>query len=118
MKIGRLLQETLGEIFSRNGPGYYGRAMVSVTSVNVTPDLLLARVNVSVYNVQDKDEVLALLNFNKSDIKKELGKKLRHNFRKMPQIEFYLDNTLEEADRLERLLKDLDKGHEMDNSDQ
>ncbi|MEX0813915.1 MAG: 30S ribosome-binding factor RbfA [Chitinophagales bacterium] len=118
LKIGRLLQETLGEIFSRKGADYYGRALVSIISVNVTPDLLLARVNVSIYNVDDKEAVVTQLTQNKADIKKQLGQKLRNHFRKMPQLEFYLDNTLEEADRLERILKDLDKGEEQDNSDQ
>lgn len=110
LKIGKLLQETLGEIFMRNGAGYYGRAMVSITHVNVTPDLLIARVNVSIYNVEDKEEVLEKLKLNKAEIKKHLGKKLRNNFRKMPELEFYIDNTMEEADRLERILKDVKKG--------
>lgn len=110
LKIGRLLQETLGEIFLRNGAGYYGRAMVSITQVNVTPDLLLARVNVSIYNVDDKEEVLKLLKLNKPEIKRHLGKQLRNNFRKMPELEFYLDNTMEEADRMESLFKEIKKG--------
>lgn len=110
LKIGRLLQETLGEIFSRNGPGYYGKAMVSITQVNVTPDLLLARVNVSVYNVEDKEAVLEQLKQNSFDIKKHLTAKLRHNFRKMPLLEFHLDTSIEDSDRMEKILKDLDKG--------
>jgi len=85
----------------------FGSALVTISRVYVTPDLLIARVYVSIYNVKDTDEVFGLIEFQKKEIRKLLGNRLRHQLRRIPELEFYKDDSLDEVYRLEKLLKDL-----------
>jgi len=106
-KVARLVQRALGDIFQKEGSFLFGSALVTISRVYVTPDLLIARVYVSIYNVKDTDEVFGLIEFQKKEIRKLLGNRLRHQLRRIPELEFYKDDSLDEVYRLEKLLKDL-----------
>lgn len=110
-KVAQLIQETLSEIFQKYGSNYYHHAFVTITSVNVTPDLLTAKVYLSVYNVadQDKHDIMDKITSHASEIRKQLGMKVRHQLRRVPELFFRLDNTLDEALKIEALLKDIKK---------
>ena len=110
-KIGSLMKETLTEILYREGRGIYGTALVSITNAWVSSDLSLARFYFSVYNTENNDIVMAQLDEAKPQLKRALVAKMR-DLRKMPEFEFYLDDTLEQAEHIEDLFK---KIHEEDN---
>ena len=109
-KIGSLMKEVITEILMREGKGIYGSALVSVTNVKVTTDLSLARFYFSIYNTAQKEAVLGMLNEAKPSLKRAIVAKIK-DLRKMPEFEFYLDETLDELFKIEELFK---KIHEED----
>lgn len=79
-------------------------AMVTVTVVRVTPDLSLARVYLSVFAGPDKKEVLENVQHNGSRIRGEVGKRLK-NMKKIPNLSFHIDDSLDYALEIDQLLK-------------
>lgn len=79
--------------------------MLTVTKVNITPDLGLAQTNVSVFPSENAAEAIDSLNKHKSPIRKELGEKIRHQLKKVPELKFYLDDSLDYIDNIDNLLK-------------
>ncbi len=79
--------------------GYYlygSKPLVTVTEVQVTPDLLLARIYLSIFNADDKQTVLDVLDRNTGRLRHALAGRIRRHVRRIPEIEFYEDNTLDE----------------------
>jgi ribosome-binding factor A len=105
-QIGHLLQEEMATLFTRHGRDWYGAAFVTLTEVTVTPDLEEARFFVSVYNVADKSGTVDRLNAHAPEIRFKLGNAVRHQLRRIPSVTFFLDDGMERADRVERLLQD------------
>lgn len=104
------MKETLTEILYREGREIYGTAMVSVTNAWVSSDLSLARFYFSIYNTENSDIVMAQLKEAMPQLKRSLVSRMR-DLRKMPEFEFYLDDTIEQAEHIEKLFK---KIHEED----
>lgn len=102
-QLASLIKETIATIFISDGRSFYGNAFVTITNVRVTPDLLLARIYVSIYNILDKDSIINMLHENLSSIRHKLGNKMRNKVRKIPDLEFYLDDTLDEVFKIEAL---------------
>ena len=108
-KVSSLIQETLSEIFQIHGASYYGRAFVTITEVEVTPDLLTAKIHLSIYNVKDKEKSLDEIKSQVNEIRRHLGNKMRHHLRRIPELLFYLDESLDNALRINELLKEMGK---------
>lgn len=106
-KINSLLRETLSEIFQVHGVSFYGKAFVTITEVKVTPDLLTAKIYLSIYNVTDKEKSLGEIKSHGHEIRRHLGNKMRHHLRRIPELLFYLDESLDKALRINELLKDI-----------
>lgn len=104
-KIESLLTEELSDILRRwakeNKPGI----LVSVTRVAVTSDLSLARVRVSLFPVKDKAGLLAELREQMPRFRGELGNRIRHQVRKIPELEFFDDNSLDYIEAIDRELR-------------
>ncbi|HLF62686.1 MAG TPA: 30S ribosome-binding factor RbfA [Saprospiraceae bacterium] len=81
--------------------------LVTVTSVRMSPDLGLAKIYLSVYNTDNKQAVILSMNEEKGRLKLSLGQRLRKQMRRMPDIDFYLDDTLDEMYRLNALFNKL-----------
>ncbi len=113
-QIAELVKQSLGDIFIREGSNYYGSAFVTITHTKVTPDLLLARIYLSVYNVANKQGVLQQIQVHGGNIRHLLGNKIRNKVRRIPELEFYLDDTLDEVYRIESLLNRLREEGELD----
>jgi ribosome-binding factor A len=79
--------------------------MVSISSVKITPDLFEARVYLSFFQVKDNDAMLTKIQEKTKEIRNELGKRVRHQLRSIPQITFYIDDTLDYVFKMEELLK-------------
>ncbi len=109
-QVANEIQKALSEVFQRNGVSYYGKAFVTITQVNVPPDLSLARVYLSIYNVEDKDSIITKIEESHYDIKRRLHQRIRYMLRMMPELEFYKDDTLDQALRINDLLKEVNKG--------
>ncbi|MFN5418274.1 MAG: 30S ribosome-binding factor RbfA [Flavobacteriia bacterium] len=103
-KIEGVIQEELSIFFQRNAREICLGAMVTVTVVRVTADLSLARIFLSVFAGPDKQEVLESIQLNSSKIRGEVGRRLK-NLRKIPELIFKIDDSLDYAMEIEELLK-------------
>jgi len=118
-RIAKLLQQDLAEILQ----GEIRRAgvknfLVSVTKTYVTPDLSLARVYVSIFPPEKAKESIEALRQNAKLVKHAVAQRVRHQLRKMPDLEFYLDDTLDYIEEIDRALaKDKEKRAGNDNQE-
>ncbi len=103
-RIARLIQKELGIIFQRESKEYYQGKIITVTVVRVSSDLGIAKVYVSIYPHKGKDEVLHEIQGNTKYLRYQLGQKIRHQIKKIPEINFYLDDSLDYIDRIDELL--------------
>jgi ribosome-binding factor A len=103
-RIEGVIQEEMGTYFQRNAREVCLGAMVTVTTVRVTSDLSLARCYLSIFAGPDKKEVLNNIMVNTSKIRGEVGKRLK-NMRKIPDLVFHIDDSLDYAMQIESLLK-------------
>ena len=103
-KIGRLLQKELSKIFlveTRKMPG----VMVSVSVVRVTSDLSIARAYLSIFPTEKSADILKNIQDTAKSIRHELAQRVRFQLRKMPELHFYIDDSLDYAEKIEDLLK-------------
>jgi ribosome-binding factor A len=106
-QVSGVIQETLSEIFQKSGSNFFGNSFVTITNVRVTPDLLVARVNVSVFHEHERQGVLAALKQHTAEIRKLLGNRVKNQLRRVPELEFYIDDSLDKVFKIEKLLKEI-----------
>ena len=107
-KISRLIQRDLGEIFQKDAKGYFSNAFITVTKVRVSPDLSLAKAYLSLMLVEDKEDFIQHMNEMKGLVRRFLGERIGKKIRIVPDLHFYLDDSAEYADNIDRILKNLD----------
>jgi ribosome-binding factor A len=109
-KVSTLLKETVSQIFSKEGANIYGtKCLVTVTNVVVTPDLSTARFYFSIFNAENNEETLLMIKKNASKIRGLIGNNTRHQLRKIPELEFYLDDTLDYVFKMENIFRDIER---------
>lgn len=104
-KVARLVQKELGNYFQRGSSSLSPGRIITVTVVRISPDLSLAKVYLSIFPSDNITEVLQTILDNRKIIRHELGKKIRHQLRVVPELAFFLDDTLDYVDNIEELLK-------------
>ena len=102
-KISRLIQKELSEILLRLQKETRG-VMVSVSAVRVSPDLGIAKAYLSVFPSERSAEILANINNNVRELRYELGGRLRHQLRIIPELKFFVDDSLDYIDHIDSLL--------------
>jgi len=107
-QLARTLQQELSEVFKNEGTYLFQGAMVTIISTELTPDLRQARFYLSIYNSDDKDITLALIRNASKEIRYKLGKRIRNKVRLIPEVDFYLDSSLDKVFQMEEIFKDLD----------
>jgi len=105
LKVSRLIQKELGEIFQRETRLLFGNALITVTQVRVSPDLGVAKVYVSLFNVPDTQALLASIKEHTKDIRTKLSDRIKKQVRIIPNLSFFLDDSLDYALRIDELLK-------------
>lgn len=104
-QVGELIRRFFSMILTEEGFNIYGRGkLVTLTDVKMTPDLLVAKIYVSVYGTEDKSEVILQLEEAHTSLRQALARKIGKQMRRMPDIEFFLDDTVDEMYRVEDLL--------------
>ena len=103
-KIARLIQKELSEIFLLQAKSMNG-VLISVTAARISPDLSIARVYISVFPSDRSDEIVKNLNGNVRSIRFELGNRLRHQLRIIPELKFFIDDSLDYLERIDELHK-------------
>jgi ribosome-binding factor A len=104
-QVAGVIIHELNDIFLRMGLNMQDGGMVSISSVKITPDLYEARVYLSFFHIKDNDAMLTKIQEKSKEIRKELGNRVRHQLRSIPQITFYIDDTLDYVFRMEQLLE-------------
>lgn len=102
-KISRLIQKELGDMFLKFTQTMNG-TLVSVTSVRVSPDLSVAKAYLSIFPIDRQDEVLSLIQNSAKGIRFELAQRTRYQLRRMPEMTFFLDDSLDYIENIDRLL--------------
>jgi ribosome-binding factor A len=103
-RIAKLIQKELADIFLADGIPVYD-CMITVTQTKVTPDLSLARSYLSIFNADDNQLVLKTVKSNIKDIRYRLAQKVKHQLRVIPQLDFFIDDSLDYLENIENLLK-------------
>lgn len=103
-KIGRLLQKELGDLFQKQTKGMPG-TLVSVSAVRVSADLSVAKVFLSIFPSEKSQELMEAIEANKKTIRYDLGQRVRLQLRRIPELIFFLDDSLDYVDNIDHLLK-------------
>ncbi|XZF12590.1 30S ribosome-binding factor RbfA [Chitinophagaceae bacterium MMS25-I14] len=120
-QVGRLVQEELSEIFQREGMNVVDGGMVSISKVAVTPDLLEARVYLSLFQVKEPQKLLHDIRDRTWEWRKLLGVRVKNQLRRVPELQFYADDTLDHVFKMEEIFKKINeerKQREGDNTDE
>lgn len=105
LKVARQIQKDLSEVFQQQGMAMYNGAMITVTNVRVSPDLAVANVWISIFPSQKAAEVLQQVKAQTRTIRGELGKRVAKQLRVVPELVFYVDDSLDYVEHIDELLK-------------
>ena len=108
-QVARLVQEEISDIFQREGISVIDGGMVSVSSVSMTPDLLEARVYLSMFQIKDKAKLLHDIKERTGEWRNQLGMRVRNQLRRVPELQFYDDDTLDHVFKMEEIFKKIEK---------
>ena len=103
-KIARLMQKELSEIFLLQTKAMHG-VLVSVSKSYISPDMSICRAYLSVFPSERSEEIVRNINANAATLRFELGKRVRHQLRIIPELKFFIDDSLDYAENIDRLLK-------------
>ncbi len=114
LQVCSTLKKHTGEVLQELGLYIYGsKPLVTVTQVKISPDMALAKIYVSIWNVEDKNEVLLEIREANQAIRQALATRLRSQMRRMPDIVFYEDDTLDEMYRIKDVFNTLHANDQM-----
>ena len=105
LKVAREIQRDLAEIIRGRGMAAFDGAMVTVSGVKMSPDLSLAKVYVSIFPSSKTEKVMEVLEENNRRLRGELGHLVAKQLRIVPELAFYLDNSLDYVEHIDELLK-------------
>lgn len=106
-KISRAIQRDLAPLLSSYLVGKLPGQLVTIVEVKATADLGLAKVYVSILGAKDKNESLEVIRQHTKEIRQELAREIGKRIRKIPELNFYLDETMDNAERINKILSDL-----------
>ena len=108
-KFAGLLQEELAAIFQREGAAYLPNTLVTITKVRVSPDLAVAKVYLSFLNTNNTSLSVATVNAHASEIRYKLGTRIRHQARIVPTLSFFVDDTNEYVEHMDKIFDKIAK---------
>ena len=103
-KISRQIQRDIAEILQRDGAAIAAGSMITVTTVRVSPDFGYAKIYVSVFPFDKHPQLLATLEENNWFIRRQLGQRIRNQLKVVPELQFFLDDSLEYIENIEEAL--------------
>lgn len=107
LQVARQIEESLNTIFTKNAWTMIHGGMVTISQVQVTPDLLEARIYLSMFKIEDKNAVLKLFVERTAEIRGALGNQMRHQLRRIPTLDFFIDDTLDYVYKIENLFEQI-----------
>ena len=103
-KVSRLLQKELGQIIQHRS-AELGKTLITVTTVRISPDLSVAKIYLSIFPAQESNKTLTAVKEIVPQIRHELGNLVRHQLRIIPELAFFIDDSLDYIEKIENLLK-------------
>lgn len=103
-RIARLLQKELATIFQSQTQATHG-VMVSVTQVRVSPDLSICTAYLSIFPSEKAEEIIKNITANEKTIRYDLGTRVRNQLRIVPELRFFIDDSLDYIEHIDELLK-------------
>ena len=104
-KVARLVLKELSQIFNVESNNILGPIMISITAVRISPDLAYANIYLSIFPANDPNDAINKIKKNKSLLRKKLGIAVRNQLRVVPELNFYIDDSAEYAEQIDKLLK-------------
>lgn len=115
-QVGRLIQEEMSDIFQREGMSMADGGMVSISKVGMTPDLMDARIYLSLFQVKDPAKLLHEIKEKTKELRKLLGMRVKNQLRRVPELHFFVDDTLDHVFHMEEIFRKINQ--ERENRDQ
>lgn len=113
-----VIQEEMNDIFRRLNLNMINGGMVSISSVKVTPDLLEARIYLSLFKIEDTEAAMKKIEDRAWEIKKELAERVKHQLRRIPVLHYFKDDTLDHVFKMEEIFKQLNEEKNKKDSDE
>jgi ribosome-binding factor A len=104
-QVAGVIQEEMNDIFNRMSLTMFNGGMVSISNVKITPDLLEARIYLSLFQVGDPAKAIQYFEDRKHEIKRELASRVKHQLRRMPELKFFHDDTLDQVFKIEEIFR-------------
>jgi len=104
-QVGKLVQQEMSDIFMRQGINVINGGMVSVSKVSVTPDLLEARIYLSLFQIKDEAGLIKEVKERTGEWRNLLGQRVKNQLRRVPELQFFIDDTLDYVFKMEELFK-------------
>jgi ribosome-binding factor A len=108
-RFAGVIQQDLAEIFLREGNAWLPGTMITVTRVRMTPDLSIARVYLSFFNIQDSDESIRKLRSHIKEIRYKLGRKIKDQVKSVPELELFADDSVQYSEQMDKLFDEISK---------
>jgi ribosome-binding factor A len=108
-KFAGVIQQDLAAIFQREGINYLPNTLITITKVRVTPDLAIARVFLSFFNNGNSQLALQTIKLHANEIRYKLGARIKDQVRIIPQLEFFVDDTSDYVERMDKIFDKISK---------
>ncbi|MBI4945480.1 MAG: 30S ribosome-binding factor RbfA [Bacteroidetes bacterium] len=102
-KVARVIQKDVAAVFQKEMKNAFGSGLISVTHVFMSPDLSFAKIYLSLFGVQDKEKMLGAIRKEAKEIRRILGTKIKKQLRIVPEIAFFVDESADYADKMEKV---------------
>ena len=106
-QVGEMVRRHFGTVLFQEGSYIYGRALVTVTTVKMSPDMGIAKIYLSIYNAENKQEVMVKLQDNMFRLRQALSQRIKKHVRRIPNIAFYIDETIDEMYRVNAMFDNM-----------
>lgn len=116
-KFAGVIQQDLAAIFQREGMNFLPNTLVTITKVRVTPDLAIARVFLSFFNNTNTQQALQTVKSHSSEIRYKLGARIKDQVRVIPQLEFFVDDTNEYVERMDKIFDKINKDEQKNSAE-
>src|SRR5947209_7971642 len=106
-KFARLIQRDMSEIFLREGSKFFGKQFIGVSQVRVSPDLGYVKIYLSLLNNPDPEKFVNHVRMYKKELRTMLANRIRNEVRKIPELEFFYDDTMDYVEKMDKIFEEL-----------
>lgn len=109
-RLGKLIKEELADIFQKEGKSAFGNSFITVSEVRMTPDLGYAKIFLSVLNEHEPKRLIENIRNEHKTLRYALGQRIKDQVKKIPELQFYYDDTMDYVEKMDEIFKNIDTG--------